>query len=320
MEFDFLFLQVAACPDCLWKVILMFLLALLLGLLLGYIIWGKYKKMVAEAKNETAEWHGKYNTLESDFASLRYKYDELEKDNNGYKTTIRRLEADKATLDAQLVRLRNEMNVVGSGQPDGGAKSASLLPDSDLQIVEGIGPKIEEILKAKKIKTWADLAATPVDQIKSILDEAGPNFRIHDPSTWPKQALLAMKGDWEKLIAMQRGLDGGVEGKGDGDTPSKAEKAIIKKLGFHKFKTDDLKIVEGIGPKIEEALNAAGIKTWKDLAGSSVKRIQDILDQAEGNFNLADPKTWSQQVELAVEGRWLELKALQDELIGGKKA
>lgn len=79
----------------------------------------------------------------------------------------------------------------------------------DLKIVEGIGPKIEEILKAGGIGTWAALAAASASDIKSLLDSAEGNFAAHDPTTWPEQAKMAEAGDWDKLKIWQDELDGG---------------------------------------------------------------------------------------------------------------
>ncbi|MDE1191900.1 MAG: helix-hairpin-helix domain-containing protein [Arachidicoccus sp.] len=84
---------------------------------------------------------------------------------------------------------------------------------------------------------------------------------------------------------------------------------------------DDLVKIEGIGPKIAEALNAAGINTFSALAAKSSDEIKAILDAVEGgHFNLADPSTWAQQAQLAADGKWDELNTLQDELKGGKEA
>ena len=81
---------------------------------------------------------------------------------------------------------------------------------------------------------------------------------------------------------------------------------------------DDLKIVEGIGPKIEELFNAAGIKTWQALSTSSIDQLQQILDAGGDRFAVHDPSTWAKQSELAFQGKWEELKKWQDELDGGK--
>ena len=87
------------------------------------------------------------------------------------------------------------------------AKKAPKL--DDLKIIEGIGPKIEQLLKEGGINTWAELAVAPVDRLKEILDAAGPRYQIHDPSTWPAQSKFAAEGQWEELKEYQDMLTGG---------------------------------------------------------------------------------------------------------------
>jgi len=86
----------------------------------------------------------------------------------------------------------------------------------------------------------------------------------------------------------------------------------------HTGSEDDLKKIEGIGPKIERALKDRGIRSFQALSGMSVEDLQYILDTSEGNFTGNSPESWAQQANLAAEGRWAELKELQDRLDGGK--
>jgi len=83
-------------------------------------------------------------------------------------------------------------------------------------------------------------------------------------------------------------------------------------------KSDDLIKIEGVGPKIAEALAAAGLDTFAKVSESNADAIKVILDAAEGNFAAHDPGTWADQAKLAAEGKWDELKKWQDELDGGK--
>ena len=99
--------------------------------------------------------------------------------------------------------------------------------------------------------------------------------------------------------------------------PAKAEK--IKLSTGKSYKIDDLKIVEGIGPKIEGLLNEAGITTWRGLADADNAFVQGILDEAGPRYRMHDPETWSKQAALAADGKYDELVKLQDELDGGKK-
>ncbi len=89
--------------------------------------------------------------------------------------------------------------------------SGKKVKENDLKLVEGIGPKIEELLHNAGITTWAQLAATEASAISAILEEAGNQFSMHNPATWPKQAQLAADAQWEELEAYQEQLKGGKE-------------------------------------------------------------------------------------------------------------
>ncbi len=81
-------------------------------------------------------------------------------------------------------------------------------PD-DLKLIEGIGPKVAGILQAAGIHTFTQLAQTEVGTLRRILEDA--DLRLADPATWPEQARLAAKGDWEGLKKLQDSLKGGRE-------------------------------------------------------------------------------------------------------------
>jgi predicted flap endonuclease-1-like 5' DNA nuclease len=81
---------------------------------------------------------------------------------------------------------------------------------------------------------------------------------------------------------------------------------------------DDLKLIEGIGPKIASILATAGITTFSQLAATDVSRLREIIAQA-GLTALADPATWPQQAALAAAGKLDELEVLQDQLKGGRQ-
>jgi large subunit ribosomal protein L27 len=125
--------------------------------------------------------------------------------------------ATSAQVAGTAVVVEEVVDVVTEKAPKA-TKSASItLPSGkkvkqdDLKLVEGIGPKIEELMHAAGITTWAQLAAAPNETLEAILDEAGPRFRIHDPATWGKQAAMADAAQWEELEAYQDHLKGGKE-------------------------------------------------------------------------------------------------------------
>jgi predicted flap endonuclease-1-like 5' DNA nuclease len=102
-----------------------------------------------------------------------------------------------------------------------------------------------------------------------------------------------------------------------------AKKAPAKKAAPKKAVSvakDDLKKIEGIGPKIATLLAEAGIKTFKDLATAKKTKVKEILEAAGSRYKMHDPTTWMQQAKLADTGAWEKLEKLQTELKGGKKA
>ncbi len=80
---------------------------------------------------------------------------------------------------------------------------------------------------------------------------------------------------------------------------------------------DDLKKIEGIGPKVSSLLNEAGIFTFAQLAETATDKLSEILDA--NKLQYMDPSTWAEQAKLAAAGDWEGLEKLQDALSGGKR-
>ena len=80
---------------------------------------------------------------------------------------------------------------------------------------------------------------------------------------------------------------------------------------------DDLKLIEGIGPKIASILADAGIVTFAQLADSNEQILEKIVREDAG-IKLANPASWPEQARLAASGNWDELEQLQEKLHGGK--
>ncbi len=80
----------------------------------------------------------------------------------------------------------------------------------NLELIEGIGPRIAGVLREAGITTFAQLAVTGRDSLAEILRAADPRLlRLADPASWPDQARLAGAGEWDGLAQMQRELRGG---------------------------------------------------------------------------------------------------------------
>lgn len=81
-------------------------------------------------------------------------------------------------------------------------------PDKLVKI-EGVGPKIAEVLVQNGIVSYEILSKTPSEEIRRILKNSNPIFAVHDPATWPEQALLAHEQRWDELKTMQASLKAG---------------------------------------------------------------------------------------------------------------
>ncbi len=170
----------------------------------------------------------------------------------------------------------------------------------DLKKIEGIGPKIEELLNKNGIYTFSQLHNSKQDRLQGILNEAGNPFNKHNPETWSYQAGMAHNNDWKGLIDYQKSLQNINENSSSVKT------------------TDDLKKIEGIGPKIQALLGKAGIHTFKDLSEQKRDDLKKLLDAGGPQYRVHEPESWPQQAKLANEGKWEDLQKLQDALIGGR--
>ena len=95
--------------------------------------------------------------------------------------------------------------------------------------------------------------------------------------------------------------------------------AAAAKAAFGKrIKNDDLKVVEGIGPKIEGLFHNFDIKTWKALSEATVDKCQEVLNSGGERYRIHDPASWPMQAKMAYEGKWKDLVKWQDEHKAGK--
>ena len=301
-------------------------LAFCLGALLCWLLGGRNRDTVdvTAIEADRDRYHGLATKWEKDYQSLKYQLEESQKAEADLRAALQRCEADKHLLTTAAAATGGAgatgLGIVsGTGSDDGDSDDiyAGLFAEDNFQIIEGVGPKVNKVLIDAGYRNWSELAQADPADLRRHLDAAGKNFSLVDPTSWPHQASLAAAGNWEELIRYQKFTDAGRETVGDFETDSKFEKLAAKKLGFSSSNPNDLKVVEGIGPKIEGLLKADGINTWSDLAATDVDRLRSILEAAGSRYKLAEPRTWPQQASLAAAGDWSALKALQDDLKGG---
>jgi predicted flap endonuclease-1-like 5' DNA nuclease/regulator of replication initiation timing len=164
----------------------------------------------------------------------------------------------------------------------------------DLTAIKGIGSFLEKKLNGLGIYTYdqiSHLDANLIEKLTAAIEFFPGRIERDD---WVGQAKLLAKPATEK--------------------PAKTKAKPKAKTVMN----DDLKIIEGIGPKIELLLNGAGIHSFAELADTQVERLKEVLTNAGDRFRMHDPSTWPEQARLAAEGDMAKLKNYQEFLSGGR--
>ena len=94
-------------------------------------------------------------------------------------------------------------------------------------------------------------------------------------------------------------------------------KKSAKVRGKKRDGSDDLELIEGVGPKVAGLLVDAGISTFSSLAAADAAKLQAVLTAAGSKFNMVKPETWPEQAALAAAGDWAAFDKLTEELVGG---
>ena len=181
-----------------------YLIPALVGLIcgiLGYLIG----KMSSGSNSDEHNYKSELDACNQKNNQLRVDIDSLKNQLNNANSNT-----EKSNFVSEPV-VKASATVIAFDAAAAKAAFGKKVKQDDLKIVEGIGPKIEELFKTSGILTWKRLSETSVDRCNKILHKAGERYRIHDAGTWPKQAKLAYQGKWAKLKKWQDELDGGRE-------------------------------------------------------------------------------------------------------------
>lgn len=210
--------------------------AAILGFLIGYFVNARYKK-VMEAIDDLKEDMDKMKTQINDLVSFKEKhmseYESMKSDLASNKDSIKELQKLNSEIDElkkkiddhsheslgkELVAIKSKLSEIDERSappafnPERAEKAlGKKIKENDLTLIEGIGPKIAEILHKQHISTWQELAKTSPEALKAmLLKEGGDSYVVHDPASWPTQASMASEGKWELLKEYQDYMVGGV--------------------------------------------------------------------------------------------------------------
>ncbi len=257
-----------------------------------------------DATNDLAEVQSTYNATRQRLENLENKLERLASENRELQSTIREIKeaagaVPRAPIATPAAGSPAEPELERKLTQDKKVLGEKIIleehPQDDLTRIEGLGPFIAKKLNEAGVHTFADISRWNEERIREITEKIGYIPGRIRQDDWVGQARRLQEKQQENPEAFR-------------------QKTLAP------TNREDLKIIEGIGPKIEEILRDAGIRSWDDLAESEVDHLRDILATAGAQYRVHDPATWPAQARLAINGDWELLKEYQDQLIGGREA
>lgn len=134
-----------------------------------------------------------------------------------------------------------------------------------------------------------DLVISTLEELKGQYRSGNKRFRHLIGLDMPKAPQAKKVAKPKKTVKKDTGRTIKVE------SPAPKEKASSKS----DITKNDLKTIDGIGPKMESLLNQAGITTFDQLAKTDVKDLTAILENAGSSSKLHNPSSWKQQAKAA---------------------
>lgn len=243
------------------------------------------------------------STSEDRLAAFEVRLAQLEQENAALQSSIQDLNQNRPNStnsgDRSSLPLKEATpQEIVSPKVDLFKTDRALLRDQvrdDLSRIDGVGPFIEKKLNDADIYSFEQIANWSAEDIKQVTQQIQYFEGRIEKDNWVGQA---------KILMDAPPIDVDAQARSGADTNTS---------------DDDLKIVEGIGAKIESILKNAGINSLEQLAKSDPADLTLILKQNEPHFHMHDPTTWPAQARLAANGDWDVLEDYQEKLKGGRE-
>ena len=188
-------------------------------------------------------------------------------------------------------------------------KLNSIAVHDDIPSIRGMAFKVRHLVTVEEVPE--DTPARPPRKAKATVSvKAAPSATTAERRKAEPSASTAKPAP--KTVAPVASEPVATSEPAQAEAPVAAKNEPAKGAG-----SNDLTVIEGIGPKIAVVLNEAGITTLDELAAADVDRLNEILQQAD--LRLADASTWPEQAALAAASKWDEFHELTGQLKGGRR-
>ena len=312
-----------------FEILIMLLGAFLLGLWLGWALWSRYKEMAdqlrlenmsnlaaAEAlRTDLVTAHNRIVVLETDGTNLTTQVASLNRNNTNMRERITELESELTAASTHIRQLETELGL--SYDPD-----TVIVDDVPLEIM-AYGDEYPLATEPEEMESEVDL----------MIDETPPTVTIEAPAILNIEPLPVVEARPREVVVTIPEMTFNVpiaEPMANlqppppviepfdlvQPAPETTETIVVPPMPLGA--SDDLTVIEGIGPKIQMLLNQYGIYTYRQLADTDVARMREILAAGGPQLAMHDPGTWPSQANLAANDQWEALKSIQGFLKGGK--
>lgn len=191
------------------EIALIVLASFLFGYVLRLFLNQKLNREIETLSEENlklrAENTGSDSSQNSNASNSNFKKDneKLRQELDKTKAELRLLQMARTSAESEVAELKKKVSELQDKTGEGSQSGVD-----DLTRIEGIGPKLAFTLSKSGITSFSELADSSEDSLENLLEEAGPAYKILDPSSWPMQAKLAANGQWKELAELQEELFG----------------------------------------------------------------------------------------------------------------
>lgn len=182
-----------------WCLLVPILVGVIFGIS-GYLM-GKRSIETIDSSTELKSLRDKNSRLQSDLDACNKKL--IAKPSGSGSGNV------SSSLGATLASAAATATLIAFDSAAAKAAFGKTIREDDLKVIEGIGPKIEEMFHGARIKTWKALSETSVADCQEILNGGGERYKVHDPASWPMQARMCYEGKWKELFRWQEEHDHG---------------------------------------------------------------------------------------------------------------
>ncbi len=165
-----------------------------------------------------------------------------------------------AVNDAEIAELRHQV-----------ARLEQRMPADDLQLIDGVSPELESRLHAHGITLFRQIAQwndEDIDRIATVLDASPGQVRLENWVAHARSLHHQKYGQWLAEYAAR------------GASPAAAPAPFAGHKPYS-IARDDLKLISGVGPVLEQRLHSLGITTFEQVASWTAQDIEEIAIRLE---------------------------------------